>query len=821
MDPVEIDEHLTNGHLKQLIMFTGLDLTNNPQHSAIYTGFANSRTDATPMVYRILTADHELITRKSSERQATLLKSVRGILKRSWPQKYLVERPALVVCFVDLDWDTSNWAEKKTECESKINSLRQSIGSREIRLCLVLVQKHATAHQNEKVASEKAAELCNQLRLQPKHLFTFQPCDSQSIGDCIARLERSFRDVVQEAYLVTLKKIRARSVPNNDLSLLVRQQFKQAFISELRQDTHSALRYYKSSYQHISELEFTDTDAYEILSVAGLLNYKVCELAFLHNSAFDAVAQFRRHQHIFFDKELGTYPSRELAAIEFALWKSQQCRLFADLFEKAVSKGGLAAYPFQNPGRFLEESAAHYKMANWQIRQLKVKIGASQQPTPNKTTSPDPLQAFDTNPNNTTYFGQRPWRHKLDTPGGLADQVMEHAAKVYLEQNVQENYQRSLQLLSMAVQQFKRYNCEAMQHMAMVNMADDYANIHQFPKALQLLHHVATELRLRNFRQLLYDVLAKYLNIAYCMVNLTEYVWALVQLLNPNTKKSSLAGIENPDESEVEKCCKSFLLHRFSIPPCPIAAGQSGIEVGISQVDVDLARTQWEQYYNHSLQVSFSVDMTRLESFVQCRARFLCTSDTTFAGDPLPIEVQLINLSNFSITFDKCLITIDEITIGVQAKTSSTLLEAHKTQFTLPATTGSKESRHLYAILYPKLDGPNQRNKQIVIRKVALRIVGHGVSGSETNKANASFDWEMDNSSSKFSKANHIGDLNLDQGRTAVRVISQRRSGIILSSPNIPMSDSTEIGLLLDEAVDIPFVLFNNEGAPIRNIRHY
>lgn len=105
----------------------------------------------------------------------------------------------------------------------------------------------------------------------------------------------------------------------------------------------------------------------------------------------------------------------------------------------------------------------------------------------------------------------------------------------------------------------------------------------------QLLHHVATELRLRNFRQLLYDVLAKYLNIAYCMVNLTEYVWALVQLLNPNTKKSSLAGIENPDESEVEKCCKSFLLHRFSIPPCPIAAGQSGIEVGISQVDVNFS----------------------------------------------------------------------------------------------------------------------------------------------------------------------------------------------------------------------------------------
>lgn len=67
-----------------------------------------------------------------------------------------------------------------------------------------------------------------------------------------------------------------------------------------------------------------DEDAFEIFTVASFLNFKICEFLFIHNSAFDAVAQFQRHQKLFFDREVDTYPSRELAAIELALWKSQQ-----------------------------------------------------------------------------------------------------------------------------------------------------------------------------------------------------------------------------------------------------------------------------------------------------------------------------------------------------------------------------------------------------------------------------------------------------------------------------------------------------------------
>lgn len=38
--------------------------------------------------------------------------------------KYLNEIPAVVVVFYNLDWNDSQWNEKKMECASKVQSLR-------------------------------------------------------------------------------------------------------------------------------------------------------------------------------------------------------------------------------------------------------------------------------------------------------------------------------------------------------------------------------------------------------------------------------------------------------------------------------------------------------------------------------------------------------------------------------------------------------------------------------------------------------------------------------------------------------------------------
>lgn len=53
----------------------------------------------------------------------------------------------------------------------------------------------------------------------------------------------AFHELAQGFYQQKLKAIRARSIPNNAPMLVVRQLFKLAYLSEMRQDTHTALRY--------------------------------------------------------------------------------------------------------------------------------------------------------------------------------------------------------------------------------------------------------------------------------------------------------------------------------------------------------------------------------------------------------------------------------------------------------------------------------------------------------------------------------------------------------------------------------------------------
>lgn len=116
------------------------------------------------------------------------------------------------------------------------------MGQRDTGIALVLIQssRDLPAVGTDPLATERATELCMQCNLSARQLFVFPQTDQ--ITPCVVRLEQSFYEIAQHFYQSCLKRIRARSIPNNYVNLLIRQQYKMAFISELRQDTHSALR---------------------------------------------------------------------------------------------------------------------------------------------------------------------------------------------------------------------------------------------------------------------------------------------------------------------------------------------------------------------------------------------------------------------------------------------------------------------------------------------------------------------------------------------------------------------------------------------------
>lgn len=130
-------------------------------------------------------------------------------------------------------------------------------------------------NEDDNQAAERAHELSHICSLTSKHLFVL-PIQGD-VEKYVVKLENAFHEICQGFYQQKLKTIRSRSIPNNSPALVVRQQFKLAFISELRQDTHTALRNYRLAYDQCkdSQEQWESVDVFEWRSVAGLLNYKV------------------------------------------------------------------------------------------------------------------------------------------------------------------------------------------------------------------------------------------------------------------------------------------------------------------------------------------------------------------------------------------------------------------------------------------------------------------------------------------------------------------------------------------------------------------
>jgi hypothetical protein len=165
------------------------------------------------------------------------------------------------------------------------------------------------ATPDNKLASQRMHELSSYCGIPSRQIAILPPGEKKT--DIILRLERTFNDLIQETYQVFLKKIRSRNVPNNNPYLLISQQYKMAFISELRMDTHSALRslsiillfkyfshlqfrYYKQAYHNCSELDVSNCDAFEVLAVASLLNLKVFENHNIELIIYDYFQRFVR-----------------------------------------------------------------------------------------------------------------------------------------------------------------------------------------------------------------------------------------------------------------------------------------------------------------------------------------------------------------------------------------------------------------------------------------------------------------------------------------------------------------------------------------------
>lgn len=148
---------------------------------------------------------------------------------------------------------------------------------------------------------------------------------------------------------------------------------------------------------HLLDIRIYDTNIFEIKTIAGIINYKLCQLYFEIKHPIDAIDQFRKHIDIFRIK-IG---SPELA-FEHSAWLSKQFQVMGEIFENAINKAYLSAVQTQHPGFYYHSAANHAIQRRNNCVDFAQKMFLNQWNTEN----PSPIE----NLKNLEFYGQRPWR---------------------------------------------------------------------------------------------------------------------------------------------------------------------------------------------------------------------------------------------------------------------------------------------------------------------------------------------------------------------------------------------------------------------------
>uniref|UniRef100_A0A3P9QHC4 Trafficking protein particle complex subunit 11 n=1 Tax=Poecilia reticulata TaxID=8081 RepID=A0A3P9QHC4_POERE len=607
------------------VALTGLDVVYNAVHRAIWDAFcANRRADRVPISFKVLPGDHEY-PKCRTKRTSYEWYIPKGIVKTGWMNKHLNLVPALVVLFYELDWDDPQWKEKQSECATKVEIVRTSLQGRNTKVAVVLIQKKTPLPPGEDlVASERASALCSSCDLSGKSLFVL-PHTDHLVG-YIIRLENAFYEHAQTYYYTEIRRVKSHKEFLNKTThqlLFVRHQFKMAFLSELKQDTQNALKYYRAAYSLVHELRAHETNMLEIKTMAGFINYKICRLCFQHNTPLDAIAQFRKHIDLC-KKKIGC---AELA-FEHSAWMSKQFQSFGELFDEAI-KLGLTAIQTQNPG-FYYQQAACYSQDRKQMAQQFCQAGTTY-------PSPDPL---DTQSGGLDFYGQRPWRqgHQSIDPTDPEKEKLGILALQIKERDVPHS-ELIIALLSNAVAQFKKYKCPRMKSHLMVQMGEEYYHAKDYTKALKLLDYVMCDYRTERWWPLLTAILTTALHCAYLMASVKDYVIYCMELLG------RASTLKEEQKSRIEK--NLFKVLTNDVPEAESECDQSS---------VGAARSLWTDRMALSGSNELMVEMQDYIPFIQCKARF--QSPCFHVDQPIQLQVFLRADCPHPVSFSKLTVSL-------------------------------------------------------------------------------------------------------------------------------------------------------------------
>ncbi|XP_066143332.1 trafficking protein particle complex subunit 11 [Euwallacea fornicatus] len=603
-----------------LVGFSGLDVVNNAIHKSIWETF-NNRTDKAPVLYKLISNTHKFPVIKP-KRNSYDWYIPKGILKKNWLNKYLQEIPAVIVVFFDLDWNDNSWSEKMIECASKVQSMRAALDGRETFIVVVLIQNHLPLPEDP-LASERAIALCSSCELNSQSLYVL-PHGQHLLGYTI-RLEKAFCDFCHNYYYNCIKNVKMHKEYLNKSShqnLYVRHQFKMAFLNELKQDMHASHKHYLSAYNNLLEIRIVDTNAMEIRTIAGFINFKICKLLFTLNLPRDAISQFKTHV----DKFKNRIGFQELVFEHYA-WLSKQYEIFAEIFDEAV-KSGLPAVQTQHPGIYYQP-AAQFSIDRKQSCQ---KICSSIIAYPH----PDPLEGLD----RIEFYGQRPWRPgKVSTePPDPSLEASGIQALQYLENQISHS-SIIISLYGLAIAQYKIYKCPRTRRHLVLQMADECYHSKDYGKALTLYTHMLSDYREEKWWGIISNILEKAILCAYLTANIQDYMQLAFEIL------AASATLSIEDRRRIYENLNRILKKQ-------IPYGNPKLAHDILQNAIIL----WQPVFGGDC-LTFSLDLTQIQTCIDVKSRFL---KPTFAVDQqVSLEIFIRSTCSFPLTFTQVTVKVN------------------------------------------------------------------------------------------------------------------------------------------------------------------
>eukprot|EP00092_Neocalanus_flemingeri_P018363 GFUD01019872.1.p1 GENE.GFUD01019872.1~~GFUD01019872.1.p1 ORF type:complete len:1115 (+),score=430.62 GFUD01019872.1:234-3578(+) len=475
-----------------LIGFLGLDPEDENQqgHQKVWEMFTSNRgLDRQALNFSLLTMDTLDFPVAKPPRTSYEWFLPRGILKRNWMNKHLQLLPSVVVLFFT--------TPTLSTVSSTVGKVRMALTGRQTKLAVVLLQ--------DVQDPDTVTSVCTECSISSRAVFTLSPTSPLA---AVVQLEATLQELASNYYHGQVKTVKShRDLLNRatHLQLLVRHSFKVGFLSELKGDLHSAYKSYTSSYQLLLETRLTEHNTAEVRTVAGLVNFKICRLAFRLNLPRDAITQFRKHL-----EQWRAPPGPPQLSWEQAAWQAGQAAAFGQQFVEAC-RGGQAAVQTQHPGIYFH-LAAEYSISR---RKLADSLCSMVTTYP----CPDPLQGM----SSMEYYGQRPWRVGKQEPSDLAREKEGIEAMQFRERTRSKHSQTILDMLVLATEQFKLFNCPRMTAKLTLQMAEEKMVMMDYKGALDTLIPCLPAYRQEKWPTLLFNLLSTSLKCSFLSCNLSIY----------------------------------------------------------------------------------------------------------------------------------------------------------------------------------------------------------------------------------------------------------------------------------------------------------